>query len=308
MTLPRLVGKGLLWPLRRFFDPRMRGLAQQIDVRSDDLVRRLEEVRGEAARACEESIRLQQEMRAALDELRALIHAETEAATEATTLIGRSLADILALLDRGEPTPADGRRPASASAPGDGRVAEAPYVFRALAGLESNASVLIVGGGESPVCLSLASLGYRVTLVGSRPYPISHPLLRVVTRPIEEWEHDGTFDAAVWLPGSEPVGESRAGRHAAGNGVDLAAIRRLSELLQPGGLLVLATPFENGGGHPRRAFDRTGLDRLLDGWILEDVTVLRRQDSRTWVPAEAGTNGGGEDAEAVAMVTARRSV
>src|SRR5207244_11085210 len=65
------------------------------------------------------------------------------------------------------------------------RIVEQPYVFAAVAaGGPGPLRVLDVGGGESTVGLSLASLGHHVTVVDPRGAALEHPRLSVIaTRP-----------------------------------------------------------------------------------------------------------------------------
>ena len=72
------------------------------------------------------------------------------------------------------------------------RVVEIPYVFRALAGVDSGARVLDVGASESSVCLSLATLGYQVTAIDPRPNPLSHERLEVIEGRIEDGTTTGS--------------------------------------------------------------------------------------------------------------------
>lgn len=80
--LARALARAVLWPLRRFFDPRFGGLAQQADSHQEDLAERLQTLGREIAR-----------FRADFD---TLAHAEMDAVREANELIGRSLGDLLA--------------------------------------------------------------------------------------------------------------------------------------------------------------------------------------------------------------------
>ena len=54
------------------------------------------------------------------------------------------------------------------------RIVEQPFVFAALAALPDGARILDVGGSESTVGLSLATLGHRVTVVDPRAHPLRH--------------------------------------------------------------------------------------------------------------------------------------
>jgi SAM-dependent methyltransferase len=164
------------------------------------------------------------------------------------------------------------------------RIVEQPFVFAALGGLPTGARVLDIGGGESTVAFSLASLGYDVTVIEPQGYPFQHPCLTVSTRPLEEFTVDAPFDAVVLLSAIEHFG---IGHYAGGPepslDADVEAVALVAGLLAPGGRLVLTTPYGPAAINDlERTYDRAGIERLLDGWELEAVTVARRTDRRTW--------------------------
>jgi pyridoxamine 5'-phosphate oxidase len=184
------------------------------------------------------------------------------------------------------------------------RVVEQPFVFAALAGLPPGARVLDVGGSESTVGVSLASLGYAVTVVDPRGYPVSHPGLRSAACRLDELDADETgFDAAIAVSAIEHFGLG----HYAGSGeaarLDIAALVELGRRVRPGGLLVLTTPF----GQPsvdgfQRVYDTQGLSELLAGWEVERATGAWRVDEVTWVAGQLDEPVG---ERGVALVVAR---
>ena len=189
------------------------------------------------------------------------------------------------------------------------RVVEIPYVFRALAGVDSGARVLDVGASESSVCLSLATLGYQVTAIDPRPNPLSHERLEVVEGRIEDWDHDGEFDAVICLSTIEHLGVGAYEQEASDRQVDLEAIERMRELTRLGGLLVLTTSVGAVSvvGQHGRVYDRAEFDRLLEGWSITDLTLVQRRDPTTWVTIDEPFEALGADHETVAMVTATKS-
>jgi hypothetical protein len=184
------------------------------------------------------------------------------------------------------------------------RIAELPYVFRALSGIPPGSRLLDVGATESTVSLSLAALGYQVTALDPRAYPLSHPGLRVVAVNVEDWQDEEPFAGVICLSAIEHIGLEAYGLAEGQERADLAAMRRMRELTAPGGLLVLTTRFgEAGEDDFQRTYDRAGLDELLQGWDVNDLTVLHRQDATTWVLGELEAE---QPDEAVVLVTARR--
>jgi SAM-dependent methyltransferase len=187
------------------------------------------------------------------------------------------------------------------------RVVEAPYVFRALGAVQPDAKVLDVGATESTVCLSLATLGYHVTAIDPRPNPLVHERLEVVVGTVEDWETEERFDAIVCLSTIEHLGTGAYEQETAERRVDLEAMKRLHELTRDGGLLVLTTAVGPASVDEfGRVYDREGLDRLLEGWKVDDVTLVQRKDPTTWVLVDTQIEDLTAEDETVAMVTATK--
>jgi len=346
----RAVARGLLWPLRRFFDPRFGGMASQIEAESRLTREHLGALGGDhQTTVLQRQEALEQRVVGELQALRNIAAGEMGAAAETATLVVEALADVAAqleavrthaglpgesyferVLQRGvegldAPTAAflnsaTGHEGFAAErglwfnwplsvgyANGDVRLAnvnerivELPYVFRALSGIEPGARILDVGAAESMIPLSLASLGYSVTALDPRPYPVEHPNLTVTVGTIEDLTAVEPFDAVLCISTLEHVGSGEYGQ-AEEAGADAAALERIGSLLRTEGLLVLTAPYgEAVDGKGARVYDRARLDELLAGWNVDDLTVVRRRNAITWSP------GNDNDVEAVALVTARK--
>ena len=120
----RRVARTILWPIRRFFDPRFEGVhAAAVDVRR-------------------------------------LLLTDMEASNETATLTGRTLERLVAqneqILRRLSAT--DGRAAVTSSMP-----AAVAYGFRALGTVPAGGSVAVVGSDDLWVAAALESLGYDVT-------------------------------------------------------------------------------------------------------------------------------------------------
>ena len=323
----RSVARTILWPLRRFFDPRFTGIHD------------------------------------AVQDVKRVVIADMDAANERAILTGRSLDNLLArseaLLAHVEPAHDrveqlyrrfyfDPEAPHSleeldesivpilnyaASHQGfasqanlwfnppilvayesqnvalrwvNERVAEFPYAFRALSRVQQGARVLDVGGTESTVCLSLATLGYEVTVIDPRPNPLSHSNLRTVVGTIEDWEPETEFDAVLCLSTIEHLGTGEYGQREGGR-VDLDAMKRMYDLTTPGGLLILTTAVGPvSGGDSSRIYDSEGFNELLAGWDIDDRTLIQRRDATSWVTTDEPIADLAPEAETVAMVTATK--
>jgi SAM-dependent methyltransferase len=325
----RALAKKLAWPARRFFDPRFTAVLQEIDG-----IKRI--VASDAAAASE----LATFTGRSLDTVLAYVeeHAHALAAVNARLdELGRRVAfdpDAPHLVDDVDANTARVLNYASshegfaaqanlwfnpallvAYQPGhvglswvNERIVEVPYAFRALSGVQPGAKVLDVGSAESSVSLSLATLGYDVTAIDPRPNPLSHERLHVVEARIEEWEHEAEFDAAVCLSTIEHVGTAAYGQAPTYERVDLRAMARIWELTRRSGLLVLTTAV----GRPSltehgRVYDHEGLEELLEGWDVSDLTLVQRRDATTWDTVERPIEELDPEAETVAMITATKT-
>jgi len=184
------------------------------------------------------------------------------------------------------------------------RIVEQPFVFGAIAQLGGPARIIDVGGSESTVGLSLATLGHDVTIVDPRAHPLRHAKLRHEACRLDELP-DGVerFEVAVVLSAVEHFGLEHYGVGGDDERLDLAAMRRLRELVRPGGLLVLTVPFaaERSVDDFQRVYDEAGLAELLEGWTVATSLRVGRIDRLTW---ELGADS--RERHGVALMTATR--
>ncbi len=169
------------------------------------------------------------------------------------------------------------------------RIVELPYVYAALATVSPDRPVLDLGAAESTLALSLASSGRRTYAVEPRGYPFSHPNLEVVTLGVHDWEGPSEpLGAVISLSTIEHLG---LGSYALDGGrpdADRDALTQLKGWLAPDGLLVLTAPYGRASvDELQRVYDPAGLERLLEGWTLDDLSFCRPQDAVTWVPCPA---------------------
>jgi SAM-dependent methyltransferase len=162
------------------------------------------------------------------------------------------------------------------------RIAELPFVFRQLAGLSDGARVLDVGSTESTVALSLASLGYDVTAVDPRPYPLSHPLLTTFQGPIENFTDDRRFDAVVLLSSIEHFGVGAYGLDCEDD-ADMKAMEQIWQLCRPGARLVFTAPYgDTPATNLQRTYGPGRLSELLKGWEIDQRSYLSRDSMTVW--------------------------
>lgn len=193
------------------------------------------------------------------------------------------------------------------------RIVEVPFSMAALGRISPPARILDIGSAESTFPLSAAALGYSVDAIDLRPLPYSHPNLASFAGRFEDWDPpQEPFDAIFLISTIEHVGvgaygEAAYGARAPGCGADRAMLERLRELLAPGGLLVITTPFGVGKVDGfERTYDEESLGALLEGWeVLERRTVIS-EGALTWLPGE--TPDPGERGVAMLIASPARSV
>ena len=119
------------------------------------------------------------------------------------------------------------------------RIMEIPFVLGHLP--HPPANVLDVGACESPISLMLASMGYQVTSLDLRPYPFSHPNLRVVQGDITAINMPVKYDVVICLSTLEHIGLPVYGSREIPGG-DFLAIIAIHALLKKKGKLLLTVP------------------------------------------------------------------
>jgi 2-polyprenyl-3-methyl-5-hydroxy-6-metoxy-1,4-benzoquinol methylase len=322
----RSVARTLLWPARRFFDPRFLGLHQAIqDVRTleataaNEVLGRLDQLSQafeQQTHSLGQQGRLVEAMHSQFDELHGRFLFDTSRSHSIDDL-DEFTATVLNYAASNEGFAAQANlwfNPPVLVGYGSRRVVvqwvnerivEVPYAFSALHSLGPGARVLDIGASESLVSLSLATLGYDVTALDPRPNPLSHERLRTVIGRIEDWDEEAEFDGVLCLSTIEHIGTEAYGQQTTERRADLDAMQRMRELTRPGGLLVLTTSVgEASADDFHRVYDRKGLDELLAGWNVEDLTLVQRQDETTWVRIDCPIETLPPEAETVAMITA----
>ncbi|MBI3636868.1 MAG: DUF268 domain-containing protein [Candidatus Rokubacteria bacterium] len=186
------------------------------------------------------------------------------------------------------------------------RIVEGPFVHARVRGPR----VLDVGSTESLLALELASLGYDVTALDVRGYPLRHARITSVSEDIRTTSFpDGRFDTVVALSTVEHVGLGFYGEPVDRDG-DRRAVLEIRRVTARGGRFLLTVPFGRAVTMPgHRVYDRDRLTRLIEGWDVEELVCVRREGPTSWLPAAPGdaeTVDSSVNAAAVALVNLRR--
>jgi hypothetical protein len=318
----------LLWPIRRFFDPRFQGLSRQLAESHEHLAEsherlaaQAEERRREAAaRFFHSQERFDQlyagseerfnqlyfgsherfdqlyvgqlDQRSVLEELHALLRSDLDATSEAAAVMSQSLADVLDAVD-------ELRRRHRHGASGDDEslaVAERAYSLRASARLKPGSAVMQLGRYDESLRSSLAALGYAVATareVGDVP----------TAEEIDAEARGGLGSARSALQAATLEAVFFLAAHkrlTIAETPSTGSLAQVRQLIRRGGTLVFTAHFEVGQDY------RGNLATLFDSWQIEDLTYFRKQGDGTWGPEGIGDQGGGSD-EVAAMVTATRT-
>lgn len=151
------------------------------------------------------------------------------------------------------------------------------------------------GSGGSPLALVAAQRGFSVTAVDLEPvhWPYVHPELRFVRGDILKLplpaEH---FDLIINCSTVEHVG--LAGRYGVTENCpdgDLEAMKRLWELMKPGGVMLLTIPLGQDAVFTplTRVYGRERLPRLLEGYVVEKEAFWVKDQENRWVQADRET-------------------
>jgi 2-polyprenyl-3-methyl-5-hydroxy-6-metoxy-1,4-benzoquinol methylase len=317
------------WPLRRFIDPRFGRLEDRfahVERRLDERMRTLEDAVHQEVETATEFFTLHGRT---LEDLRGRLEHLTADAS-ASAYVGASLDSmgdgLAALLNYAgshigfdaqaslwfNPSVSVEHRRGQVNVGGvNERIIEMPYAMSRLGTLARGAAIIDFGAVESTLSLSLASLGYRVTALDLRRYPLEHPNLTSVAELVEEWDGPGeAVDAIASVSTLEHVGRSEYGGPIEAPEHDRVVLERLAGWLKKGGMLVFTAPYGRPGIDAlQRTYGEEQLDRLLEGWTIADRTYGVCTDGLHWVtsdaPPPASTWEAG-NARGVVMVTATR--
>lgn len=168
------------------------------------------------------------------------------------------------------------------------RMVEIPFVQRAVPGDGRGKTLLDFGCTMSELAMQFASVGYQVTGVDLRPYPFQHPQLTTLQANLLE-AAIGPFDYITAVSVLEHVGLAAYGE-AEGDADLERVVRRLHELLVPGGKLVLTVPCGRPHrDHFLRSFSPEALRALFTPLGMRPVQerFYQRRESRFWLECDA---------------------
>jgi hypothetical protein len=169
----------------------------------------------------------------------------------------------------------------------DMHTVELPFAYAAAETLPAGALVATLPGDGGPLPMALASLGLRVTALGTPELASRHPNITVVEEPVESWTGPAeplhaifalSVVANLGLDRDEPVDD-----------LDRQAVDLFRKWLRPDGLLILSVPFgEWSNGRRTRTYDERRLAELLADWDIRYRRTVERIDDHLWRLAAPG--------------------
>jgi SAM-dependent methyltransferase len=151
--------------------------------------------------------------------------------------------------------------------------------------------VLDFGAGSGVLSLAAGSTGARVLAIDLMPlqFTLSYPCVEFRQADVMELRaEDGLFDLIMNCSTIEHVG--LAGRYGSADRLDgdLEAMAKLRSLMAPGGHMILVLPVgQDATFSPfHRVYGPDRLPRLLDGYVVQESSYLRKNERNEWVTCD----------------------
>jgi len=163
------------------------------------------------------------------------------------------------------------------------RIVEYPQIFQ---WIRPGSVILDIGCVSSRLPIQLASLGYEVHGLDTRPYPFRHPNFRFHKADIFEWSPEQSFDIILMVSTLEHFGLGIYGDLVLSE-ADKKAIERISNWLSEGGRLLVTVPF----GKPavikkHRIYDLERLKHIFSNFKWVEQRYFKRFEG-SWLPSNA---------------------
>ena len=163
------------------------------------------------------------------------------------------------------------------------RVVENASVYESLDKVPDRATLLDIGCAESSVPFELASMGYQVTGLDLRRYPLHHPNLTFVLGNIFAMPFlSGSFDFVSAISTVEHLGIETWGIPSSQK-TDVDGISEIHRCLKDKGLLYLTVPFGKKDLTWQRIYDRASLRQLLTGFNVTLSKYYTRINKQYWI-------------------------
>lgn len=162
------------------------------------------------------------------------------------------------------------------------RIVEYPVIFK---WIKDKGRVLDIGCVSSRLPIQLASMGYDVHGLDTRPYHFTHPNFRFHQCDLFKWNTDGGFDTILLVSVIEHFGLGGYGDLVLPE-ADKQAVDFIAKWLKPDGQLLVSLPFGKAGVTPKhRVYDSARLNHVFGGFHWNRVEYFYRKDDH-WIPGK----------------------
>jgi hypothetical protein len=163
------------------------------------------------------------------------------------------------------------------------RIVEYPLIFQ---WIRPKGVVLDVGPVSSRLPIQLASLGYEVHGIDTRPFPFQHPNFYFHRADIFSWSPEQFFNIILLISTLEHFGLGGYGDIKVPE-ADKQAVVRISSWLSKGGQLLVTVPFGKAGVTKKhRIYDLDRLKYLFSNFKWRDQRYYRRTEG-AWLRSSA---------------------
>lgn len=171
------------------------------------------------------------------------------------------------------------------------RIVEIPSVYLWLGQyLKNGDKILEIGHVNSSIALELATLGYNVSAIDLRDYPLKNSNLKSIRGDFLKTNFDDKFNCIFSISTIEHFGENkRYGGTKEGEGeLDRLAFDKISRLLEENGRFILTVPYATKERADTwfKTYTRGTIEKILsENFIIEDKKYFFRNKNQ-WLPAE----------------------
>jgi SAM-dependent methyltransferase len=163
------------------------------------------------------------------------------------------------------------------------RIIEYPQVFQ---WIKLNGDVLDIGCASSRLPIQLASLGYKVHAVDTRPYSFTHRNLHFHQEDLFKWSPPIHFDIILLISTLEHFGLGGYGDLVLSK-ADKQAVDRIFQWLKEGAQLIVSVPFGKAEiTKKHRIYDSKRLKELFLNFRWKEQHYYKREGG-SWIPSNS---------------------
>lgn len=165
------------------------------------------------------------------------------------------------------------------------RIVEYPQILR---WMPESGLVLDIGCVSSRLPIQLASMGYTVHGVDTRPYPFTHPNFTFFRSDLFTWNPPRDYDVVCLVSVIEHFGLGGYGDLVVPD-ADIEATAKIHGWMAPGASLLVSLPYGQASVTPKhRIYDSQRLDEVF-GAFERIQEIYYQRINEAWMPSTAAT-------------------